>query len=84
MPYVIVRLEWRSVGETKHCGMAFTVEDFQQLTQLLDERPEWRAELRRILLADEVLDMPRVLGALESVQQRTEDCLQRMAYAWTR
>jgi len=64
--------------------MAFTVEDFHQLTQLLYERPEWRAELRRILLEDEILEMPRVLGALEAMQRRTVDCLQRMGCAWTR
>ena len=58
--------------------MAFTAEDFQQLTQLLDERPEWRAELRRILLTDEILEMPRVLGVLAAAQQRTEDGLQRL------
>lgn len=58
--------------------MAFTAEDFQQLTQLLDERPEWRAALRRILLTDEILEMPRVLGVLAAAQQRTEDGLQRL------
>ena len=64
--------------------MAFMVEDFHQLTQLLYERPEWRAQLRRILLTDEILEMPRVLGALAAAQQRTEDGLQRMVCAWTR
>ena len=58
--------------------MAFTAEEFQQLTQLLDERPEWRAELRRILLTDEILEMPRVLGVLAAAQQRTEAGLQRL------
>ncbi len=58
--------------------MAFTVEHFHQLTQLLSERPEWRAELRRILLTDEILEMPNVLGALAAAQQRTGEVLQRL------
>ena len=58
--------------------MAFTVEHFHQLTQLLSERPEWRAELRRILLTDEILEMPRVLSALAAAQQRTDEVLQRL------
>ena len=45
---------------------------------MLDERPEWRAALRRILLTDEILEMPRVLGVLAAAQQRTEDGLQRL------
>src|SRR5438093_9544550 len=28
-------------------GLAFTVDDFQDLLRLLEHRPEWRAELRR-------------------------------------
>ncbi|MDR7415092.1 MAG: hypothetical protein QN193_07015 [Armatimonadota bacterium] len=30
--------------------MPFTVKDFQDLVRLLRERPEWRDELRRVLL----------------------------------
>ena len=58
--------------------MAFTVEHFHQLTQLLYERPEWRAELRRILLTDEILNMPHVLSELAAAQQRTEKRLDRV------
>ncbi len=58
--------------------MAFTVEHFHQLTQLLSERPEWRAELRRILLTDEILEMPGVLGALATAQQGREEGLRRL------
>jgi hypothetical protein len=35
--------------------MAFSVEDFQDLIRLLQERPEWRADLRRLVLTDELL-----------------------------
>ena len=58
--------------------MAFTVEHFHELTRLLYERPEWRAELRSILLTEEILDMPRMLSELTAAQQRTEEGLQRL------
>jgi hypothetical protein len=38
--------------------MAFTVEEFRDLLRILDERPEWRAELRRLVLTDELLALP--------------------------
>ena len=42
--------------------MSFTVEDFQDLVQLLDERPQWRSELRRLVLSDEYLALPEQLA----------------------
>ena len=42
--------------------MPFTVEDFQDLVQLLDERPQWRSELRRLVLSDEYLALPEQLA----------------------
>jgi len=44
--------------------MPFTVEDFFDLARLLEQRPEWRAELRRLLLPDEVLSLPQTVQAL--------------------
>jgi outer membrane murein-binding lipoprotein Lpp len=41
--------------------MAFTVADFRDLLTLLDEHPEWRAELRRQLLTDELLELPSLV-----------------------
>lgn len=58
--------------------MTFTVEHFHQLTQLLHERPEWRAEMRRLLLTEEILNLPHALSELAVAQQRTEDGLQRL------
>jgi hypothetical protein len=46
--------------------MAFTVEDFRDLLRLLDERPEWRAELRRQVLSDELLALPDAVRDLVS------------------
>jgi hypothetical protein len=40
--------------------MAFTVEEFQDLIRLLQERPEWRADLRRLVLTDELLALPEL------------------------
>ncbi|HXG15816.1 MAG TPA: hypothetical protein VNK50_06180 [Calidithermus sp.] len=44
--------------------MAFTVRDFQDLVRALERRAEWRAELRRLLLTDEVLALPEVVRGL--------------------
>jgi DNA repair exonuclease SbcCD ATPase subunit len=44
--------------------MAFTINDLQDLTRLLRERPEWLSEVQRIVLTDELLAMPRELAEL--------------------
>ena len=44
--------------------MAFTVQDFQDLIRLLAEHPEWRAELRRHVLSDELLELPALVRQL--------------------
>ena len=52
--------------------MAFSVEDFQDLLQLLEQRPEWRAQLRRHMLPDELLEVPALVRQLVEAQSRTE------------
>lgn len=52
--------------------MAFTVKEFHDLVRLLEEHPQWRAELRRLLLTDELLDLPRVVRELAEAQRETE------------
>ena len=52
--------------------MAFTVAEIRDLVRLLDEQPEWRAEIRRQLLADEFLTMPEQLAAQRLDIQRIE------------
>lgn len=42
--------------------MAFTVEAFHDLVRLLEQHPQWRAQLRRMLLTDQLLDEPGGLG----------------------
>ena len=55
--------------------MAFTVEDYRDLVQLLSERPEWRSELRQLLLSDELLALPEIVRELAEAQQRAEERL---------
>ena len=43
----------------------FTVEDFRDLVQLLEERPQWRAEIRRLVLSDEYLAVPEQIAELQ-------------------
>lgn len=52
--------------------MAFTVRDFHDLVDLLEQHPEWRADLRRLVLTEEVLALPDMVRALAAAQQRTE------------
>ena len=64
--------------------MIFTVELFHQLTQLLCERPEWQAELRSILLTEDISNMPRLMSDLAAAQQRTETRVEELAAAQQR
>jgi hypothetical protein len=73
--------------------MAFTVEDFQDLLRLLEQHPEWRAELRRHVLTEELLTLPALVqqlaerldtlaarvDALAQAQARTEAQLESLA-----
>lgn len=52
--------------------MPFSVEEFRDLIRLLEERPEWRADLRRLILSEELLALPGLVRELTQAQQRTE------------
>lgn len=58
--------------------MAFSVQDFRDLLRLLDEHPEWKAELRRAVLADDMLELPRIVRELAEAQRRTEERLEAL------
>ncbi len=45
--------------------MAFTVESAQELIHFLAAHPEWRAELRPLILSDDILQMPQRLERVE-------------------
>jgi uncharacterized protein YoxC len=58
--------------------MAFTAQDYGDLARLLVEHPEWRLELRRLLLTEELLTLPETVQALAEAQQRTEERLEKL------
>ncbi len=58
--------------------MAFTVNDIRDLTQLLTLHPEWRAEVRRLVLTDELLALPDLVRELVEAQKRAEPRLDRL------
>jgi hypothetical protein len=58
--------------------MAFNVEEFQDLIRLLQQRPEWRADLRRLVLTDELLALPELVRELVQAQQRTDGRVGRL------
>jgi len=58
--------------------MAFEVKDYLDLVRLLQEHPEWRVELRRLLLTDELLTLPELVRELAEAQRRTEERVSRL------
>ena len=58
--------------------MAFTVQDYFDLVRLLAEHPEWRSELRRLVLSDEVLTLPDTIRELAEAQRRTEQRVEEL------
>jgi hypothetical protein len=50
--------------------MPFTVEEFRDLMRILQEIPEWRAELRRWVLSDELLSLPERVASLRADTDR--------------
>ncbi|HXG17981.1 MAG TPA: hypothetical protein VNN62_02750 [Methylomirabilota bacterium] len=46
--------------------MSFTVDDFQDLVRLLEERPDWRVQLRRFIFTDALLTVPEQVADLRA------------------
>ena len=59
--------------------MAFTIEDFRDLLQLLEQHPAWRTELRRWVLSDDLLALPQTMHELAEAQRRTEERVGQLA-----
>jgi predicted nuclease with TOPRIM domain len=59
--------------------MAFTIEDFRDLIGLLGQHPEWRTELRRWVLSDDLLTLPQTMHELAEAQRRTEEQVGQLA-----
>jgi hypothetical protein len=64
--------------------MAFTVRDFADLRRLLGTHPEWRVELRQLVLPDELLTLPASVRELAQAQARTEQRVAELAQAQAR
>ena len=64
--------------------MAFTVQDFHDLIGILEQHPEWRTELRRLVLTEELLSLPQIMHDLAEAQQRTEQRVEELAEAQRR
>ncbi|MDW8269138.1 MAG: hypothetical protein RMN24_08240, partial [Anaerolineae bacterium] len=58
--------------------MSFTVDDFQDLLRLLNRHPEWKAELRRQVLSEELLNLPELVRNLIVAHTRAEKRLERL------
>ena len=58
--------------------MAFTVNDLQDLIALLAEKPEWRAQLRPVILGDDFERLPGIVAQLAEAQRRTEERLAQL------
>ncbi|MBI3913908.1 MAG: hypothetical protein HY327_06950 [Chloroflexi bacterium] len=63
---------------------AFSVQDYYDLTRLLAEHPEWRAQLRQLVLSDELLTLPALVRELTEAQKRTEQRVEELAEAQVR
>jgi hypothetical protein len=61
--------------------MPFTVEEFRDLIRLLEQQPEWREDLRRLLLTQELLDLPNVMRDLAASQRQMSQDLDRLTAA---
>ena len=59
--------------------MPFTVDDFGDLLRLLDQHPEWRSELRRHVLTDELLELPALMRQLGERVDRLAQTQERTA-----
>jgi hypothetical protein len=53
--------------------VAFTVNDLNDLLRILRERPEWLAEVRRVVLTEELLALPTLVRELTEAQRRTDE-----------
>jgi len=55
--------------------MAFSVNDFSDLLQLLNTNPQLRDELRRVILTEEYLSLPKTIQELGKAQQAMAEAI---------
>jgi hypothetical protein len=64
--------------------MAFTVEDLSDLIRILKQHPEWCAELRRVLLTDELFQLPELMRELIEVSRQHSTAIAELTEAQCR
>jgi Ni/Co efflux regulator RcnB len=57
--------------------MGMTIQDLHDLIRLLQEHPDWRAELRRVLLTSELLELPELVREIVAIQRRHSELLEQ-------
>jgi len=63
--------------------MPFELQDFQDLVRSLQEHPEWREELRALLLTQELLTLPALVRQLTETVAHLADRLDQLAQTVT-
>ena len=64
--------------------MPLAAGDYWELSRLLEENPELRADLRRLVLTQDLLDLPGIVRELAEAQRRTEERVGDLAEAQRR
>jgi uncharacterized protein YoxC len=59
--------------------MPFELRDFQDLVRLLREHPDWREELRALLLTQELLTLPALVRELAKGQERLTETVAHLS-----
>jgi hypothetical protein len=59
--------------------MAFSVADFDDLVKLLTEHPEWRAQLRPLVLGEEMLSLPSRMDRVEAALAELSEEVRNLA-----
>ena len=50
--------------------MDATIRDFHDLVRILEEHPQWRGQLRRLVLTEELLRLPEELASFRAETER--------------
>ncbi|GIV14957.1 MAG: hypothetical protein KatS3mg022_0392 [Armatimonadota bacterium] len=72
---VVTLTRWYGIIGSGEQKMPFTINEFEDLLQILQQHPEWRARLLDNLLGEEFLALPHQVQLLIQAQQRTDEQL---------
>jgi len=65
-------------------AMTFDLQDYRQFVELIYKHPEWRAELRQIVLTEELLALPELVEKIAESQDRTDRLIHELGEAQRR